>query len=211
MIGVVLAAGEASRLRNKPLLPISGERILIESAIGFLRRNNAEDIFVVVDGSGVLRRVLEMLDYDTLKYVLQPRPYGVPDAIARVAPLVQNRAIIAFCDNFYDESEQVTEYGGNWCSVRGSDQSGLDGWDKNGGKDRQGCWLDRSLVKPRMPKLAGWLVLEKGTMERGLPDTSLVEFLNEHDVKAHEVSRTYRWYDLGTPEAYLAYLKETNS
>jgi NDP-sugar pyrophosphorylase family protein len=185
---------------NKPLLPIRDGDIVIESAIRWLKEvNDIDDIVVVIDPTRIVQRVLHKRGWVDLKYVVQPEAYGVSDAIARAAPLVGDRAVVAFGDNIYSPKEIIDSktLRTPCASIRRIASNQLDYY----AGER---WCMRNDEAGTQMKLAGWLLLDREHMESGTVDESLVAMLNR--IKATGIPFTHEWHDVGTVDSYTRYL-----
>jgi len=204
--GIVLAAGAAARLPNKALLPIAGDRICIESALGWLaRQERVSKIVVVVNTSGIVPAVLDMRGWrGRLEYVVQPRMLGVVDAIARCAPLVKDDAVVTFCDNVYDGMDAPGVVPPPLASViqgtKVEDQ--LDWYDPSSSQ-----WRLRGGHETPQWYFAGWMVVPRAVAELGMPHQALVKFMNEHGFVPLRRERG-SWTDIGTPTSYRRYLDD---
>ena len=78
MIGIVLAGGEATRLPNKPLLPMIDGQPVIRSSIDLFKRSNIEEIITVVPPASPIPAVIKEGGF-----TIQPKPTGVPHEIGR--------------------------------------------------------------------------------------------------------------------------------
>jgi len=197
--GIVLAAGEATRFPNKLLLPIAHDRIVIESAINWLKAVT-KHITVVVPLGDVLREVLTARGHD-LHYVTQPVARGVPDAIQLCAGYVRDHALVTFGDNVYDW-ETVRAYETYGTVRKYEHDADMDGWCGPYG------WVERGHPDKTLT-FAGHMLLSRWQMEQADETQSTVRFMNEIKL-CHELSES-RWYDLGTPERYLRYVREEMS
>jgi hypothetical protein len=202
MIGVILAGGEATRLPNKPLLPIQCRRMLIESSIDFLKRHDCSKICAVVPNNGVLEAVLD----HSITTIPQAVALGVAHAISLAAEHVPDGdcALVVFCDNMYDEVHDLLPENKAvpHAAVRNilGPSAGLDGWDGL-------CWAHRTLASSY--KIAGWYLLPKRCMTCW-DDQSMtsVQFLNRIDARP-AFRPAAGWRDLGTVESYREYLLST--
>ena len=78
--GIVLAGGQATRLPNKPLLPLKNGKPVITSGIDLLLRSDIKDIRVIVPPDSVIPAILDYTYSSTyFKYVIQRAALGVPN------------------------------------------------------------------------------------------------------------------------------------
>ncbi len=193
MLGVILAAGKATRLPNKPLLPIAGRKIAIESALEFCQARCSGTV-IVDSPNKIVTDVCHTRGwvFDT---VVQPQPLGVPDAIATAEMFYSEETyLITFCDNIYPQQENVII---GHASTRLLDRKQLDGC-------MNGHWVSRAYNPP--DKLAGWYVLNSQQAQCGLPYESSIDFLNRCCV-VPKLCDDNDWFDVGTIESYREYLK----
>ena len=195
-LGLMLAAGEATRMPNKPFLPIDADgTTAIGTGIAFLGRW-CEHTCVVTRANSLVKPVLGMLGYEAI-YVEQIYP-GVTGAIASAVAVGDwNEVLVAFCDNVYSPKEQIARDRNSWptVSVRERASAQLDGWDGS-------QWVSRNVITRR--KIAGWLLLDIEDIMTARSHNSLVKFLNAINAKPHECSLP--WHDIGTEESYLDYI-----
>ena len=185
MHGIVLAAGSATRMPNKALMPIAGGRLAIESSLEFLRGLNTT---VVVSKDSLIPHVLKMRGWKHLQYAVQPEPKGVVDAIKRVE---FELACVTFCDNVYSMFEPRPH--SPVATIRCSPNTDLDWHD-----GRQWC----SRPKPESAlAFAGWCVVQQHMLVR----ESLIECFNICNVQPQLVEEP--WWDIGTTSEYERYLK----
>lgn len=192
MQAIVLAAGEASRLPNKPLLPIAYGKVAIESALEFAVRCTGADPIVVDSPARVVSDVLAMRGW-TITTVVQPEPLGVPDAISRgAAAIVDVDLLVLFCDNIYDTCKPNVQRG---VSTLMLDNDALDGWDHK--------WIPR--CRGRKQRIAGYYMLNRDEAMLGTPGESSVDFLNRIGAKPVPL-RCESWHDIGTVISYKEYI-----
>lgn len=207
-IGIILAAGDATRLPGKVLLPISKSTIAIESSLTFAREL-CEDIIVVHSGD-TIPRVLAMRGWQGLNFVPQSEPLGVCDAISKgsyAAYFNKNQqCLVFFGDNVYDKAEVpfaercLCKFG-NFATVRESDLPELDGYD-----EENASWVARG-TDPTL-KLAGWLQITKYCGMQARLDMGLPDFLNKIEAKPVQLDNVEDvWWDIGTPANYEAYIE----
>ena len=193
MLGIMLAAGKATRLPNKALLPVK-DGIAIESGLRFLTRN-CDDVVVVESPNMVISNVLDMRGWD-FDSIIQAEPTGPQNAIQDVVDCLEYpRYLVAFCDNIYTENEFHNVDVGNYASVRECDNDELDGYE-------DGQWISRE-NNPGL-KFGGWLCFESwGT--GGHMGNSMLGCMNANGFQP--VIRHEPWWDIGTIKSYKEYLR----
>jgi len=97
MQAVILAAGESSRFwplnqRHKCLLKIMGKP-LIWYTIESLKRAGAKDIIIIQGPKKEVEEELKEYQFD-IKYVIQPEPRGVGDAILKTEDLIDGKFLV---------------------------------------------------------------------------------------------------------------------
>lgn len=220
-LGVVLAGGQATRLPNKPLLPIGNARLLIESAIDFAAEH-CDQVVVVQPGNPAIEYALRCVwrsyagpGYNAeVVFATQHSPRGVPDAIRagyEYAKGEWDRVLVTFCDNMYDDfsgpdgftRDEKLSYASVVVIDDENERSQLDAYD-------DGQWCHRaSPQRPDTPRFAGWLDLTVEAVQ-GLQVEELMGWMNYHDVVGVVMPRG-GWADLGTLDSYCAYLlRKTN-
>lgn len=205
-LGVVLAGGEASRLPNKPLLPIENG-IVLGSALGFCLRSDCNEIAIITPPNGILEAVLHTSEaaWRNLNCIPQISPDGVGSAIKLAATrFIADEYLITFCDNIYDKTECVAGYvacekpSASIRKVKKPYSNELDKYAHN-------SWVKKTY--PTDMCLAGWYLLPREAALAALPFEQSVDYLNRIGAYPHEVSSNYKWWDIGTVPSYLAYLE----
>lgn len=117
--GIILAAGDATRMPNKHLLPIKKDLLAIESSIRLLTLSCINNIIIVVQEDSLLPKILpqRMAGWPRLKYVTQKRSvkksyfHAVWVAVTAAQLYEQEDAAICItcCDNVYPEDERVNK------------------------------------------------------------------------------------------------------
>jgi hypothetical protein len=197
--GIILAAGDASRLPDKPLLPLRDGRPAICSGIDLLLRSDCNEVTVVTQPRSVIPRVLAR-NFSGLRFAVQQQPVGVMDAICCGLPHSECDALVTFCDNVFEESESVPKHLFRHASVRTIASPGaraqLDYWD--------GGWrVRRDNLSSSALCFAGWMVMPSRKLWC-CRSGSLIQCFNEHDVQPVHVHNK-QWWDSGTPETYRNY------
>lgn len=200
--GIMLAAGESTRLPNKALLPIAGGMPCIMSGLGLLKRSGAQRITIVISPDSCIPQVLKGLYDDSLEYVVQPKALGVPDALSQLKGISDDDTLmVTFCDNVFVEEECIPWGICPSAAVREMSPSNhqLDGWTKV-----NKCWVLRTYYTPL--KLAGWYVIKgEHLLMVESPESSIV-FLNSIEAEAMFIN--HPWWDIGTMNSYKEYWRE---
>lgn len=206
-LGIVLAAGNATRMPNKQLLPLTNGEIAIESSINFLRRSGCDQVVCVLSPTGdvileVLRNRKWDISADGIVPILQPRPTGAIDAIQRCLAFTNKSVLVTFCDNVYDEKERFELWGNPnmHASVRKSKNQDLDTWnprtDTWGGRNELLTW-----------KFGGWLYIpDRKVLEDDYHGDELIDFMREHKCRGLKCDES--WHDIGTIKSYREYLQD---
>jgi hypothetical protein len=193
MIGIILAAGKATRLPDKPLLPRPGGGLLIDYSFDLCQAALCEEIRIIVSPDSVLPFVLG--DRPRTKYVVQEKP-GVHGAIVSgMARGPADRYLVTFCDNAYDpvsESYTVRDCRPNCASTR-LFKPGLD----LTSREPDGFWA-RGGASSSTAYFAGWLLLRNGLIEQA--DT-FEAWLNVNSI-APVFTPDNGWLDAGTLASY---------
>jgi dTDP-glucose pyrophosphorylase len=107
MQGVILAAGKGSRLhpitlrRSKAMLPVLGKPI-VERVMLDMVANGVENFILVVrpDDPDITRFFRHESDIKAdIRFVYQPQPLGMSNALLCAAPLIRGDFILSACDN----------------------------------------------------------------------------------------------------------------
>jgi molybdopterin-guanine dinucleotide biosynthesis protein A len=199
MNGIVLAGGAATRLPNKALLPIKGNKIAIQSAIDFCVRSQCDRIIVVVPSNGIIQEVLS----GELIFVEQPKPLGVGNAIKLAVECVKSDDyLVTFCDNIYDQDECFVKTNTiPMASVRKIEKPFSDELDKY----VHSLWVSKRALGNDC--LAGWYYLPRDSALRALPHEESIYFLNRIGASGCYIDSAFKWHDIGTVASYLHYLK----
>jgi NDP-sugar pyrophosphorylase family protein len=209
-IGVILAAGEATRLPNKALLPTRRDgELVVESALGLLLRSACSRVLIVVRARSILPVVLKRRRRYGCSYVNQPSTplhAGVGGAIRAAASDCDedDQMLITFCDNIFDETECVPSgLPGPLASVRQvltQRCRQLDG-------HRDGRWTPREDLRDEDPRLAGWYLLPADRVRSSsAATTGGIDLLNELGASAYVV-QGHEWHDVGTEDTYEEYMR----
>lgn len=206
-VGVMLAAGESTRLPNKALLPTRDGTLVIESGLRMLRRSGVERIVVVVRRASFLKQVLDPRGWTRLEYVTQDpgRRPGVPGAIRAATQLLEpdDEMVVTFCDNVFSYAECVEpSMRGPVASVRRRPPVEATGLDWHDGTQ----WQERREHDSFADVLAGWYLLRAGDVLSfdWSGDLSSVDMLNRLKARAHRTDLP--WHDVGTEESYRRYI-----
>ena len=117
--GIILAAGDATRMPNKHLLPIKQDLFAIESSIRLLTSSCINDIIIVIREDSLLPKILpqRFAGWPRFKYVVQGKDvkksyfHAVWTAImgSRLHDDSNASVCITCCDNIYPEDERVNK------------------------------------------------------------------------------------------------------
>jgi dTDP-glucose pyrophosphorylase len=203
--GVVLAGGLATRLPNKPLLPLRNHKPAITSGIDFLKRSGVNDVVVVVPPNSAIPRVLASFGYGP-RFCVQEHATGVCGAVAAAAPWLNplsddDRVVVTYCDNVYGESSKLSKIDAS--VANGHSVMFIDDPVKSHGlsKYSDGTWVHDS--KSNLC-VAGWMLLDRRGVELadGAPSTEqLMNCVNGVPIRVDDPE----WYDIGTVMTYAAY------
>lgn len=220
MRGIVLAAGAASRMPNKLMLYTAEGKPLICSAIDQMLKVDSylSEIVVVVSPGSVIVPFVRYAYRNSirggyLKFVLQPTPGGVIEALKFAAGESDEDMLIMCGDNIYPKHDR-------WPSLV---YSGHSGWAvvrevKDPKARAQLCrWIEaessykRSIPEECYPeeKLAlstPWLLPASAVKMYPAckPQDSIHDLLNLHEIRPF-VLESAGWWDLGTPASYSKY------
>lgn len=213
--GIVLAAGDATRLPNKALLPIAGGQCVIDSSLSLLHAVNCERVIVVVKSGSLVADYLTMLSLfkrTQLQFVEQHKP-GVLGAILSGVSGVdcdERPTIVCACDNVHDVDDyavlnaQLLTMETHPCKreviVREICGPELDG--HYGGR-----WRSRSECPEMTWRFAGWQLAQAGVFRRFANHTGLIDALNALEFSPYHIMHPTRWHDVGTPDGYARYLR----
>lgn len=234
-LGIVLAAGEATRNPNKLLLPMPhmGQEIgqnlappAVCAAVSFVLRAGASNGAVVLREGGAVD-LYDKVMQQANKSVAYQTGQGVVDAICCGLRALDSGGVdgalakcddvlVCFGDNAYDvrEAQEVKllgcGHGGAVASIRDLPNSEhLDYWNANLGR-----WHSREMYKyPDESCFAGWLLLGRDVAKSMLNSPAqyapnMPALLNYLKVQPLQMDSKYLWHDVGTPEGYLAYLQD---
>lgn len=183
MHAIVLAAGDATRLPNKPLLTTRSGKPLIQSSIDFAKQFTNDISVVLRSPETPAARYVDK--YNTnCRQVYQTRPSGVVDAI-RIGINDDLDSLILFADCFY--SNGWPEPHKNHASVSRCGHDELDGWSGEN-------WVDRA-CRPQL-KFCGWIRTDRDITQHDM----LLQNMNAAGIRPYAVEEPI--HDLGTPDAY---------
>ena len=161
-----------------------------------LLSHHCDEIVIVKDSTDVLPVVLEARGW-VWRYVTQPKPTGVFDALWRgLVAAKYDDCIVAFADNVYDLYEEIPT-GDMLASVRAVDNPQLDYFENAG-------WHPCNGAAHRM-SFAGWLAIDRRKVAVSMNRTDLMSVFNASKIKPI-IAESY-WHDIGTPESYIKYWK----
>ena len=199
--GLVLAGGLATRLPNKPLLPMRNHEPVIISSIDFLKRSDIKDISVVVPSNSMIPLILKSYCLE-LSYIEQHSPLGVPKAISLFPHSLEagDNLIIVYSDNIYPDDiiADTSVCSGSYHSI-----ITIDDPVKNHqlSKYSNGQWLQES-ASPHC--IAGYMSLSDSALEIAHQFKETTTFLNT--ISADPIRlMTDKWWDIGTVATYREY------
>lgn len=205
--GIVLAAGEATRMPNKLLLPDLMGGIVLQSAVRFCEAR-CDTVIIVVPPSSTIMCVLKALGHNGLLDIVQPEPKGVVEALQRCGTLTREKEVlITFGDNLYDPRERVESYGASYRTfdkLRDSVASfaQLDVFNR-----RLQKWQYREESVVDFPdRFGGWIYLRPTDLQRLDATMHTHQLLNSYASPLKPGLREAFWMDVGTPEAYDRYV-----
>jgi hypothetical protein len=201
--GIILAAGGATRLPNKVLLPTSDGRSIISRLIHHFHFNGINDISVVVSTNSMLKSFLRV-KHDIVSVREQDTPNGVVDAI-RCGWMWHDKSpvFVACADNIFPLHERfpnVSETSPCMAQVRAINDFSrcmeLDCYQDN-------AWWGRQYRNGANKMcVAGWWFFNRIPSDDDGP--GIINTLNA--MKAIPVEYTGEaWWDLGTYTAYKQY------
>lgn len=215
-VGIILAAGEATRLPNKPLLPLHGGKILIESALDLFK--HMDSIVVVIREGSLLPYIGNSRQWKSRGDIafIQQRSYwpGVGGAVHSGADVLNDtdNVCVAFCDNLYHVKDR--ELLDKLCAYksglphrvatvrqpRQEHTAMLDYW-----SSREGKWCVRGGMHGSQEwALAGFLFAQ-AVIFKQFGDT-MTGSLNRLEVRPEHITGDKNWRDLGTVDSYREYL-----
>jgi len=201
--GIVLAGGQATRLPNKPLLPLKNGKPVITSGIDLLLRSDINDIRVIVPPDSVIPSILDYAYSSArLKYVVQHTALGVPIAISQMLPDnlfdFEDKIVVVYCDNVYGHNVKITDVkriGHTVIEITDLIKS------KSLSRYFRGRWMD---VQEGNSCVAGWMVLDRDAIQWAHHYQSTIDFLNHVEAEPIHIDDD-SWWDIGTVEAYKEY------
>ncbi len=182
MIGVVLAAGDATRMPNKLMLHTPRRQPLLYDAIEYTMRQ-CSYVVVVTKKDSIVETYLRQLTFK-LDIRFQDHATGVVDAISIAN---SKRVLVAFgdCYGYAGLPDVLT----NRATVVKGRELGMDGWD---GKN----WVTRS-VRSRTHSFIGAFCCDKWNPS----SDNLIREFNAHGIEPQVTLSNIQ--DCGTPEGYL--------
>lgn len=205
-IGVVLAGGAASRLPNKPLLPMKDLRPVLFSSIDLFKRSHIDDVTIIVPPGSLIPDIIRAHYQHDLNFVMQPDLTGVPHA-ARLA--VEQRklpddtmVVVTMCDNIFAFNERIQPLPNSAVVRRITDFRS-----QHLAKKCNGHWVASS---PSPYCFAGWMTTDIGRLKKVEPNTTTLDFLNSNAMTGQEI-QTGGWWDIGVLETYTAYWRANHT
>jgi hypothetical protein len=184
MIGVVLAAGDATRMPNKLMLHTPRNHPLLYGALEYVMRQ-CSYVVVVTKKDSIVETYLKQLRFK-LDIRFQTHANGVVDAISIAN---SKRVLVAFGDCYgYDMLPNV--YTNHATVVKGR-ETGMDGWDAINSK-----WVTRS-ARSRSHSFIGAFCCPRWNPSSG----NLIKEFNDHSIVPQVTMTDIQ--DCGTPEGYL--------
>lgn len=199
--GIILCGGKATRLPNKPLLPMHDLRPLICSSVDYLRRNGIHFITLACDEDNLIPNVLRRTYPDT-QFDVSICTDGVGPAIRQAVVDFGDPEgyVVLCCDNIYpvepipDEMDVAVTREVPYEDLIHLSRHCIDG-----------TWVDRSGVIENTVALTTPWVLSAHT---ALRLTSVPESFNDLNIVGYEMPRQ-EWADLGTDDTYRRYWDES--
>lgn len=204
--GVMLAGGFSERLQFKGLLPGREDAYIFQNALTRLLRT-CGDVLVVGTPSGILKKFLPPIN---AVHLLSDNHQGVLGALSFAAQNTnRSRLLFVHWDNIYPEQDWNTFLSQHRKAVavrpvspaRRKDLDGFllpHGWVHRSHLD----WMSRGEFALSTP----W-VLPRSLAESAHTSNSLTTFLNDNNVPSVSM-QSEGWTDIGTPEAYAAYIQD---
>lgn len=229
-VGLILAAGDATRMPNKAILPIKRDLIAIESSINLLRLSCIKDVYIVIKPGSIIPSILpkRFSGHQTFKYIYQPDAHGYFSAIWTALQAINfddNTAMcVTCCDNVYHEDERV-----NWSALTGpSIDAALSTrtFSLSIAKhltrfDGMGAWTRHQIIdasnltdanfKDEYLCFAGYALFKNLKNLQKMLVTALgyggstEVILNAIKAHALRFAPELEWFDIGTPETYKQY------
>jgi hypothetical protein len=208
MIGIVLAAGESTRLPHKALLP-SEHGTVIEENLGLLE-DVCTEIHVTYTDLSIIPMFLEARGWKNLHFIRQDFhdgfAYALCDAIHTIGNQHAKYCILA-CDNIFPKGEKIeTGLTPTACvrEINSEEAQHLDRWNPVTQRwmDRKDASKDSVYLSFTLPLVIEW---KHTTLACSHEPTA--DFLNR--IKAIPIKKAHiGWHDIGTIESYITYLKE---
>ena len=209
--GIVLAGGNATRLPNKPLLPLHNGKPAVTSGIDLLLRSGITVIDIVVTPNSPIPSILRKYYELNFRFIEQRGALGVPLAISQVlpmsAPQTYDKFIIVYCDNVYGSKQRIPLH--PWVG-----HSTIEIIDeiKAGALSRysDGFWREGYCEDDCSTCIAGWMCLDLSSLILAHHYQTTIEFLNVIKAKPIPIIDS-SWWDIGTLETYTDYWRHYES
>jgi hypothetical protein len=203
-VGIVLAGGKATRLPNKPLLPLKTGRPVITSGLDLFVRSQILRCIVVVPPDSVLVDIVPSLGLPIdLAFAVQEEPDGVPHAISCSGQLMQQdeRGVVVCCDNVFPDGDVVPDV-----LPQHPEQQVRDcpPWKAMHLSRYDGQWSERGIYGKCV---AGWLTVSMAEALRGAePDIrgNMCRYLEAIEARP-QAAQAEGWWDIGIAGAYARY------
>lgn len=201
MKAIILAAGAASRMAYKALLPMKNLQPVIFSAINYANGYVREQDITVIVSPGPLQKIISA-SYPGVKFIVETEKLGVLGAIAA---LPRGQYMILCCDNIYPDDENLDLWTGVYLRRVYGKKHGLIVWDE----ERK--FYTREEIDSNVVLSTPWvfdsldIVAAKEWIANGGSPDDVVGFFNEHKPPQTYIGPYGIWCDIGTPESYQEY------
>jgi len=208
--GIVLAGGNATRLPNKPLLPLHNGKPAITSGIDLLLRSGITTVDIVIAPNSPIPDILRKYYELNFRFIEQKDALGVPLAISQILPFdfqTWDKFVVVFCDNVYGKDYLIQTND----ERRGHTIMKLDDGIKAKSLSRyiNGLWTQGNFG-PSTSCLAGWMILNLKMLSAAHHYSNTIDFLNGTKAKPIKIEDP-DWWDIGTLETYTDYWRHYES
>jgi hypothetical protein len=205
-LGVVLAGGAATRLPNKPLLPLKNGKPAITSALDLFNRHEVAKVAVVIPMWSAIPDVLDSLEYKIDFFIEQRQPLGVLEALTHVVGYANglDNIVVSYSDNVFDEKVVIPE---RQCGIEHTSVQVHSSFRRRHLASVQSSSRSIAGYGQYAPKALRALLESYNTKQ------SLGFVLNHCastmftplKLEGNQNALDHHWWDIGTPETYLAY------